>query len=483
MALLPVNSSLFFPSKTADQTGDEGNGDAAKRSIEKTLDSEEQFGGSLTPEELSELSSSLSSSETSSFTPLNGTAAKPIEQCLDHHKHQIRDIEIPAPLEKKSNSYSSLPSAGPSSPWSWPTMATVGTAPWAQSWTGNSSAAWAAHQTSPEKLQTDRDSPYYQPQMASSVGSATYPNHFSTQFINQSSDLAISAPFLPPAAFDSAYSPTVLAQHPGLRSSTSQPRIAKQAGRQHSKSNSNAPLLALQSAHLRSSDVIPPSWQHPTPQARHPLVQTDVAEVGVVQPEKNNSIRRGRRSGGDTHLVASEEKLTTLTQTYLDSKDVNPYKGSVPMERIQNAMRSKHPDLYHTVVGTWHNSWRRYIERHADVFHLFSIEDGKWRVRLLIHTNFAEGDLKEQQDRDGKENHLIKCLVNFLQPSASKSCKVDDFMAAYPTLLENSQSEAPVDLPARGDLVRFVRRHSAFFGYDAENLSILLKASQWVHQS
>ena len=60
----------------------------------------------------------------------------------------------------------------------------------------------------------------------------------------------------------------------------------------------------------------------------------------------------------------------------------------MPVERIQNVVRSKHADLYNTVVGTRHNSWRRYVERHLDAFHLFSVEDGKWRMRLVQHENW-----------------------------------------------------------------------------------------------
>ena len=58
-------------------------------------------------------------------------------------------------------------------------------------------------------------------------------------------------------------------------------------------------------------------------------------------------------------------------------------------------------------------------------------------------------------------------------------------MAAYPTLPQNlircktgdGAEELLHPLPARGDLVRFVRRHSTHFIYDSETLSMVLKRS------
>jgi len=169
------------------------------------------------------------------------------------------------------------------------------------------------------------------------------------------------------------------------------------------------------------------------------------------------------------------------TVLFLKDESINPYRGSVPVERIQNVVRSKHTDLYNIVVGSRHNSWRRYVERHPDVFHLFAVEDGKWRMRLIQHADWEEGDRKEQADRQSKEEHLVACLFLFLQRLGGRGCKVDEFMDAYPTLPPNlaliqaGKEDQIYPLPARGDLVRFVRRHPDNFFYDPDSLSMGLR--------
>eukprot|EP00667_Euglena_gracilis_P002686 EG_transcript_2691 len=186
----------------------------------------------------------------------------------------------------------------------------------------------------------------------------------------------------------------------------------------------------------------------------------------------------GRAGAGRQFLSEFEAQLTETTILYLQDETINPFRGSVPVERIQNVVRSKHADLYNTVVGTRHNSWRRYVERHPDVFHLFSVEDGKWRMRLVQHENWEEGDRQEQVERQSKEQHLITCLSLFLERRQGMSCKVDEFMESYPTLPPNlgvHDLESVHPLPARGDLVRFVRRHACYFMYDPDTLSLSLK--------
>jgi len=44
-----------------------------------------------------------------------------------------------------------------------------------------------------------------------------------------------------------------------------------------------------------------------------------------------------------------------------------------------------HADLYQRVVGNKHSAWKKYIQRNADTFQQFSVEEGKWRMRLLCH--------------------------------------------------------------------------------------------------
>jgi len=223
------------------------------------------------------------------------------------------------------------------------------------------------------------------------------------------------------------------------------------------------------------------------------VLNNQIQHINGTLPGANQVAGRGRGGRGTStqgrqFMSEYEIELTDTTVLYLKDESINPYRGSVPVERIQNVVRSKHADLYNTVVGTRHNSWRRYVERHPDVFHLFSVEDGKWRMRLVQHEDWEEGDRQEQAERQSKERHLIGCLSLYLERQQNMSCKVDEFMAAYPTLPQNQffrsqfgDEDCLHPLPARGDLVRFVRRHSSHFIYDSETLSMVLKRPNGVN--
>jgi hypothetical protein len=175
----------------------------------------------------------------------------------------------------------------------------------------------------------------------------------------------------------------------------------------------------------------------------------------------------------------NELKLIEIVVGLLEDQTMNPYKGSVPVERIQNVVRSQYNHLYNLIVGSRHNSWKRFLEYHPKVFHLFCVDDGKWRMRLVRHCDWREADLQEQEERQSKEFHLISCLATYLRMQPNFSCRVDDFRVAYPNLPQNQPREPggnpPYPLPARGDLTRFVRRHPTHFIYDKDNFSIILK--------
>eukprot|EP00667_Euglena_gracilis_P002328 EG_transcript_2328 len=188
----------------------------------------------------------------------------------------------------------------------------------------------------------------------------------------------------------------------------------------------------------------------------------------------------GRRLLEDRkYKTQNETRLIEIVVGLLEDNAMNPYKGSVPVERIQNVVRSQHNQLYNLIVGSRHNSWKRFLEFHPKVFHLFCVDDGKWRMRLVKHGAWKEADLQEQEERQLKECHLIDCLTAFLRQQPTLSCRVDDFRLAYPTLPRNQPREGVAEplypLPARGDLTRFVRRHPNHFVYDKDNFSIILK--------
>jgi len=179
-----------------------------------------------------------------------------------------------------------------------------------------------------------------------------------------------------------------------------------------------------------------------------------------------------------SNLQELEKQATDIIAGFLSDPAINPYMGSVPLERIQNIFRCRHSELYDQVVGTKHSAWKKYVQRNAEVFAQFSVEEGKWRMRLQSHTDWEKGDLKEEKAKTAWENHLTETLTRYLESLPVRSSSLDSFKDAYPQLVEQ-QLQAGMDvkhytLPHRGDLVRFIRR-SDVFSYDQSSYLIGFK--------
>ena len=171
----------------------------------------------------------------------------------------------------------------------------------------------------------------------------------------------------------------------------------------------------------------------------------------------------------------AEQRGREIIVGFLSDPNINPYKGSVPVERIQNIFRGKHADLYEAVVGNKHSAWRRYIERNSDILRDFPIEDGKWRMRLLAHVEWQRGDQQEEAARNAWDTHLTQTLTVYLESQHGRTSTLDAFMSAYPGLPQyRFNQEGPktyTSLPHRGDLVRFIRR-SWKFSYEQQSFLI-----------
>ena len=215
----------------------------------------------------------------------------------------------------------------------------------------------------------------------------------------------------------------------------------------------------------------------------HDPYNTTGQMVFVVPNNRQMAIERARWEFRDpkvrVFMADYEDDLTESTIHFLEDSTINPYCGSVPVERIQNVVRTKVPDLYSKVVGTRHGSWKKYVEKHEEVFQLFSVEEGKWRMRLLKHTDYKIGDEREIAARVAWEKHFTQTLLSYLQSVPEQKCRVDDFMQKYPELPCNQRKadgSLEFPLPPRGDLVRFVKRHPQYFGYDPTIFLISMKS-------
>eukprot|EP00667_Euglena_gracilis_P000707 EG_transcript_707 len=200
-----------------------------------------------------------------------------------------------------------------------------------------------------------------------------------------------------------------------------------------------------------------------TPFFPPPMVPYPMSLPGGFMPPAGPSADSLTPAAADAPSAEKEQQATKLIEEYLQDPTINPYQGSVPVERIQNLFRSRHSALYEEVVGSKHSAWKRFIERNANVFSIFSVDEGKWRMRLLYHADWEAGDRKEEDARSAWEAHFTAVLAAYLASREGRTSTLDEFMAAYPALVDPAdRDKSQYTLPHRGDLVRFLRRSTAF---------------------
>lgn len=167
-----------------------------------------------------------------------------------------------------------------------------------------------------------------------------------------------------------------------------------------------------------------------------------------------------------------DEQLKEIAIHLLENRKVNPFEGSVPLEKIQNILscsRGPYTDLYHAVVGKGKGKLIQFFNQYPETFEHFGIEDGKWRLRLTRHKNFRFGDQCEKATRQAEVTHLLGALRFYLERQPGYWCKVDDFIEAYehlPCNVRTPDGSLVLPLPPRGDLVRFVEKHTDCFRYE-----------------
>uniref|UniRef100_A0A7S4CZA9 Uncharacterized protein n=1 Tax=Eutreptiella gymnastica TaxID=73025 RepID=A0A7S4CZA9_9EUGL len=179
--------------------------------------------------------------------------------------------------------------------------------------------------------------------------------------------------------------------------------------------------------------------------------------------------------------LSPADELKESTIRLLEDDKINPFKGSVPLEKIQNILscnRGPYTDLYHVVVGKGKGKLKAFLQQYPDTFQHFAIEDGKWRLRLTKHTNYEFADREERRVREREVKHFLDALQMYLEKQPSRCCKVDDFIAAYPHLSINkvlATGELEHKLPPRGDLVRFVEKHTSLFRYEKSHKMFIIR--------
>ena len=150
------------------------------------------------------------------------------------------------------------------------------------------------------------------------------------------------------------------------------------------------------------------------------------------------------------------------------------FTGSIAQERLQNILCAGHPHLYHAVISpSMKHSWMHFWDRHQDKFIQFET-NGSRRIRWVGHHEWEAGDEYAANQQRMRRNHLRYMISLFLHQNWGEVRTVDDFISAYPHLPGNrgAGGHPKLPLPARGDVVRFVRQNSDLFLFNANTYQI-----------
>lgn len=163
-------------------------------------------------------------------------------------------------------------------------------------------------------------------------------------------------------------------------------------------------------------------------------------------------------------ISIAEAGLLEIIVDVMNDRSFNRFSGSVAIEKVQNAVSQQKPWLLRMVLRG--RTFSAFIEAHPELFQIVAIGCRKKRMRYVLHSDWEAADRKMRSMRHKQNSHVESMLVGFLMAQPSKSCCVDDFIEAYPSLPSCAPTAGHPELPKRGDLVRLVRHRTARFIFD-----------------
>lgn len=163
--------------------------------------------------------------------------------------------------------------------------------------------------------------------------------------------------------------------------------------------------------------------------------------------------------------------------SWLESDEMNWFKCNVGIDTLQQRLERTAVDRWWLppLIGSHPHRWLDFLNGHPSVFHTSRGSNRKWMVRLQCHKNWQQGEYWKRASQYEREDHWISCLFHFLvvvhrQPRLS--CTVNEFIAAYPSLMLNQLNYANVtafSLPPAGNLVRVIQKRNELFDIKKSN--------------
>lgn len=146
--------------------------------------------------------------------------------------------------------------------------------------------------------------------------------------------------------------------------------------------------------------------------------------------------------------------IINLIIELMKNKYVNPYQGSVRIEKITSILNDRYDNLFTLKIKPKYKKFTKFIEEYSQYFVL--LENNK--IALVENINYENADKIHESDKERFNQYLKNQIISYL--TKYNMCSVDDIM-----------SNINVEIK-RGDLVRFIKRFAYIFIFDSKTFMV-----------
>lgn len=148
------------------------------------------------------------------------------------------------------------------------------------------------------------------------------------------------------------------------------------------------------------------------------------------------------------------DSIVNLIIELIRNKYVNPHQGSIPIEKITSILNDKYNNLFTLEIKPKYKKFTRFIQEYPQ--HFILLENNKIALVDNIHYEYADKIYESDKERFDQylKNEIISYLIKY------NICNPDDIMSNINVQIK------------RGDLVRFIRRHSNIFTFDNKTFMV-----------
>ena len=160
--------------------------------------------------------------------------------------------------------------------------------------------------------------------------------------------------------------------------------------------------------------------------------------------------------------MSNPDEIKDIVVALMENIIVNPFQGSIAIEKIISILKYKHNDLYNSYIGSKsiYKKFIHFLESYPEYFTIILTTDNI-RLRLTKNENWEYGDYIEEKTKRDNDYNLEQNLIIYLSTYGSDD--ITNIMCHINTTIK------------RGDLVRFIKRRSNIFNFNNNSFVVSLQ--------